>query len=317
MTEGSSHKRADRTPRVTVVVVTYMRADLMGRCLESLAAQTFKDFDVLVCDDGSTDNTAEVVERFGAALDIQYCWKENFGGPARPRNIGLQQARAPYVAFLDSDDWWRPEKLEKSVAALERGADLVYHDLYVVSSPQQRLFWQRYGKRTIGTPPFADLLGRGNAICNSSVVVRTEVLRSVGGFSEDRGLIAWEDYEAWLRVAKAAPNFARLSEPLGYYWMAGGNMTNARRTINNFEHFRKLYFTPDTPWTNGVLPGWCNYALGRAYYMLGDYSVALRHLRDALHGDIALLKRAKTLVTVAACFFRMTLRSFDQSKSRH
>jgi glycosyltransferase involved in cell wall biosynthesis len=313
--EGSLPMRTDQPPRVTVVVVTYMRADLIGRCLDSLAAQTFKDFDVLVCDDGSTDNTAEVVEQFKGKLQVEYCWRENFGGPARPRNIGLQMARAQYVAFLDSDDWWQPEKLEKSVAVLDSGSDLVYHDLYVVSSPKQRVFWQRYGKRTIGSPPFVDLLGRGNAICNSSVVVRTEALRSVGGFSEDRGLIAWEDYEAWLRVAKVAPRFARLPEPLGYYWMAGGNMTNARRTINNFEHFRKMYFTPDSPWTNGALPGWCNYALGRAYYMLGNYSVALDHLRKASEGDIGLVKRAKTWVTRVACHARMVFRPAGMTKS--
>jgi len=71
------------TPRVSVVVVTYMRAAQIGRCLESLVAQTFKDFEVLVCDDGSTDETATVVERYKGVLNLSYHWEQNSGGPAR------------------------------------------------------------------------------------------------------------------------------------------------------------------------------------------------------------------------------------------
>jgi glycosyltransferase involved in cell wall biosynthesis len=137
VTSSGATLRPAVTPRVSVIVPTFNRARDIGRCLESLAQQTFRDFEVLVCDDGSKDNTREIVERFKDRLELQYRWEENFGGPARPRNIGLSLARGEYVAFLDSDDWWMPRKLEQSVRYLDAGADLVYHDLYFAKRSDQ------------------------------------------------------------------------------------------------------------------------------------------------------------------------------------
>lgn len=79
-------------PRVSVIIPTYNRAADLKRCLDSLTYQTYKDFEVLVCDDGSTDNSEQVIKAFSDQLNITYFWRENFGGPARPRNLGLQYA---------------------------------------------------------------------------------------------------------------------------------------------------------------------------------------------------------------------------------
>src|SRR3954464_10946901 len=116
-------RRVDQ-PRVSVVIPTYNRSHALRRCLDSVAKQTFRDFEVIVCDDGSTDDTAEVVREYESVLDLTYSYGENFGGPARPRNRGIGLARAPYIAFLDSDDWWAPRKLELSVRYLDEGADV-------------------------------------------------------------------------------------------------------------------------------------------------------------------------------------------------
>src|SRR5208283_1559640 len=89
-----------------------------------------------------------------------------------------------------------------SVARLDAGADVVYHDLYAVHSTRQRILWAKKRTLPLKPPIYADLLRKGNVVPNSSVVVRFEIIRGVGGFSEDRGLIAWEDYDAWLRIAR-------------------------------------------------------------------------------------------------------------------
>lgn len=284
-------------PRVSVIVPTYNRAADLARCLESLRAQTFKDFEVLVCDDGSTDDSAAVCERFRELIDVSYHWAENFGGPARPRNLGVQLARGTYVAFLDSDDWWAPRKLDESVRRLEAGADFVYHDLYAVRRARQRVFWRRRRTRQLRAPAFADLLLNGNAICNSSVVMRRDLLIEAGGFSEDRELIAWEDYDAWLRVACRTERFARIDAVLGYYWSGGGNISSPQRLIANLEKFGELYRPVVQQLGSTTLPGWYHYLLGLAYYQLGSHRLVGSHLRAALAAGLSRTQWAKAKVT--------------------
>ena len=106
-------------PLVSIIIPTYNRAEYLKRALKSVFSQTFKDFEVLVMDDGSTDNTLEIVESFKEER-IKYEWAENFGGPAAPRNRGLRFARGEYIAFLDSDDEWITDKIEKQFILLKK-----------------------------------------------------------------------------------------------------------------------------------------------------------------------------------------------------
>ncbi len=297
MLPGASNVSPRELPRVSVIVPTYNRAREIGRCLESLVSQTFADFEVIVCDDGSTDGTADVVANYRERLALRFQWSENFGGPARPRNIGLELAQGEYVAFLDSDDWWTPDKLEQSVRRLDAGADIVYHDLYRVRSATPRLRWRRVRTRQLHAPVFDDLLHHGNTVPNSSVVVRGELMRRAGGFSEDRSLIAWEDYDAWLRLARLTERFERLDAPLGYYWEGGNNISSPRRLIANLERFKELYGTTDL--RGRQLPPWFHYSMGLAYHQLGSHGDALAHMRRALAGGLPVLQGAKALGTAA------------------
>ena len=172
-------KKRVNNPKVSVVIPTYNRAKDLRRCLDSLMAQDFDDFEVIVCDDGSTDNTAEVVDDYISLLDISYSYDENFGGPARPRNRGVNLARAEYIAFLDSDDWWASTKLTKSVASLEAGADIVYHDLWDVRHEEQTQFNELVVSSEPSYPIFDNLLCSGLSIPNSSVVVRVKYLHQI------------------------------------------------------------------------------------------------------------------------------------------
>lgn len=270
--------RSAGVSRVSVIIPTFNRAHDIGRCLESLVRQTFKDFEVLVCDDGSTDGTAAIVESYKPRLAVDYHWAPNFGGPARPRNTGVRLARGEYLAFLDSDDWWTDEKLEQSVEYLQRGADFVYHDLYIAHRRTQKSYWRRSGSRQVGQPVFDDLLMHGNAINNSSVVVRSELLRAIGGFAEDRELIAAEDYDAWLRVAQRSDAFVRIPRTLGYYWMGDGNLSNPRRTLRTSEALEVRYAQEFARVRAAQPLDWLSYAKARAHFDLGDYVQANRSL---------------------------------------
>ena len=289
---------------VSVVIPTYNRAADLRRALRSVIGQTWVNWEALVVDNHSTDNTREMVESFQDRR-IRLVSVHNYGVIAVSRNFGVANSSGPYVAFLDSDDWWTPTKLADCVRRCEAGADLVYHDLYLVWSPRQRIYWRRRRTRALTAPAYDDLILKGNAICNSSVVVRRDVFARIGGFSEDPSLVAWEDYDAWLRIAKVTERFERLARPLGYYWMGGGNMTSAERTLRIFPRVRELYFAPGRERRNQKLPAWYHYGLGLAYYELGSYALSMQHIRHALPGPLPAWSRLKALCTLAASSVRV------------
>jgi glycosyltransferase involved in cell wall biosynthesis len=186
-------------PLVTVVVPTYNRARLIGETIESILAQTFSDLELIVVSDGCTDCTEAVVEAF-CDRRIRMVRQTNSGGPARPRNIGIELARGKYVAFCDDDDLWMPQKLEKQVAVMERYPDVALCFTRGITFGSGGFFSRRALKRGVRSNHFRALLF-GNFIANSSVIVRRNVLTKVGPFNTDRFLHGAEDYEMWLRIA--------------------------------------------------------------------------------------------------------------------
>jgi len=304
MTVMGAHGKRVSCPRVSVVIPTYNRANDVVRCLDSLKLQTIQDFEVLLCDDGSTDGTSEIWMAYREFLDITYDYSENFGGPARPRNRGIELARAPFVAFLDSDDWWMPEKLEISLAYLERGADLVYHDLIVVTKSESIRFGRRSPTRRLKSPVFDDLIVNGNALTNSSVVIRKSILTKVNGFSEERDLIAAEDYDAWLRISRVTEKFQQIPKPLGYYWAGGGHISGPARLLRNIEALEQRYMTAFNTLSASRDIYWVNYARGRAYYSIKSYRMAKANLQLIKWGQAPFVIWFKsTLVLILINFF--------------
>src|SRR4051812_44609569 len=114
-------------PTFSIIIPTYNRAEKLRHSLHSIEKQTFNDFEVLVCDDGSKDHTREVVSFFeNTGMNIRYFFNDNWGGPAFPRNVGIANARAEWVCFLDSDDAWYPTKLERCAAYINN-FDFICH----------------------------------------------------------------------------------------------------------------------------------------------------------------------------------------------
>jgi glycosyltransferase involved in cell wall biosynthesis len=206
-------------PMFSVVIPTYNRAELLKRTLRSLVAQTYKNFEVIVCDDGSTDHTNEVVESFRKDLNIKYIWEENWGGPARPRNNGIRAASSEWIAFLDSDDWWIPNKLKLCVEHITDDVDLIYHNLRIKRNKPALFQPKTIKSRQVKAPVLVDLLVNGNTINNSSVVVRRSILVNICGINENPNMIAAEDYSTWLKIASITDKFYLIPKYLGYYML--------------------------------------------------------------------------------------------------
>jgi len=295
-------------PIFSIIIPTFNRSKVLNRAIRSVQNQTFSDFEILVMDDGSTDNSRETVESFADAR-IKYAWAENFGGPAAPRNRGLALAEGEYIAFLDSDDWWHSQKLEVSLKYLEQGADLVYHDLFVATKLNQRFFWKKVLAGDLKSPIFDDLLVNGNALPNSSVVVRKQILQTIKGFDEDENLIAAEDYDAWLRISKVSEKFKKIPQTLGYYWSGGGNITNPNRILKNLdalsERYADSFVERDVFNSNQRL-----YFKGRSYYLLKNYKKSKEFL------SLVSLRRAPLNVIYWTCKMLLLINFFYLQKYR-
>jgi glycosyltransferase involved in cell wall biosynthesis len=266
-----SHENAK--PLVSVIIPTYNRAYCLDRTIQSVLDQTYVNWELIVVDNCSSDSTESLVFSYGEPR-IRLVKINNGGIIAASRNRGLRLASGDYVAFLDSDDWWLPQKLQISVEKLNAGVDFVYHDLYLITSlPAKSLIWSRVKTRQVKSPVFQDLLSNGAAIANSSVVVRRNLLNEVGGFSEDPELVAAEDYEAWIRVGRRTEAFFRIDKTLGFYWAGGGNISEPKRTLRYLMKLHLLYYKGLKEGANNEsTSGWILYNLAKTNWAIGRYN---------------------------------------------
>lgn len=215
------------SPVVTVVIPTYNHAHFLRDALQSLCAQTFTDWEAVVVNNYSEDDTVAVVESF-ADPRIRIENFRNNGIIAASRNRGIVLALGRYVAFLDSDDTWYPEKLARCMECFESDVGLVCHGLHWIGDREKDVFC---GPEQHAT--FDALLDRGNCITPSATVVLKSLVESVGGFSEDSAIVTAEDYHFSIKLAKTGVRMRFLREVLGEYRIHSGNQSSSvRRHLN-------------------------------------------------------------------------------------
>lgn len=187
------------TPRVTVVIPAYNAERYIGEALASVHAQTLRDLEVLLVDDGSTDATIREAERFVGKLDLSIVRQAN-AGPSAARNNGIRRARGRFCALLDADDVMLPELLATQVALLEADRDLALVITDVMTFDERGIINpKRWNFSEIHHGTFLDRLLLDNFVTTSAVMAPKQRLLEAGLFSEDRRVA--EDYELWLRMA--------------------------------------------------------------------------------------------------------------------
>ena len=221
-------------PLVSIIMPSFNAERYVAESIRSVVRQTFTNWELVVVDDGSTDRTAEVVRRLADAdARIRYVRREN-GGQAAARNTGIHLVSAPVVAFIDADDLWLPEKLARQLAVMEEtAADVVYCDGYVFyddGTPERTDGFAVVPGSTDGATMFP-LLFEYNRIATLSVVARRDALERVGLFDEDRRLQNCEDYDLWLRLARAGSTFYGMTDKLMRYRRHSASSTHAESTM--------------------------------------------------------------------------------------
>ncbi len=198
---------------VSVVIPLYNAQDVIRETVQTVLAQTWKDYDIVVVDDGSTDGSGAVVKEFG--YRVRYIRQAN-AGVAAARNRGVAESKGECVAFLDHDDLWDPSKLDKQVRVLETypKVGMVITDVAHIdraSHPMGIL-----GKGYNPSETFARLFVGGYVPTPSAAMIRRSVLESVGGFDERFNSAGMDDHELWTRIA-AHCEIANIPEPLTYH----------------------------------------------------------------------------------------------------
>jgi glycosyltransferase involved in cell wall biosynthesis len=259
--------------KVSVIIPTYNRGIELKRCLYSLVSQTYKNFEVIVCDDGSVDNTEEVTMGFRDKLNIKYDKDQNFGGPAKPRNRGIRLSSndAQIIAFLDSDDWWYPNKLEETLKYMHQ-YDVVYHDLDIYKLPEKKIGIAK--GRNLKIPIVEDLIVYGNGLPNSSVLIKKKIIDKVGFLSEDKKLIAVEDAEFWIRVSQFTEKFFYLKGSFGVYWV-GKNISVSVGQIEKMNLLMEKYIHLLSPQKAKKAAAIQTFNNARTYHQLNLYSEAI------------------------------------------
>ena len=269
--------------RVSVVIPTYNSGPLVVEAVASVLAQTRPADEVLVVDDGSTDDTAERMAALGPSVRCVY--KEN-GGVSTARNRGVAEATGEWIAFLDADDVWHPRKLEIQLSALARRTDLALLGTRLYPWPGTHPDPGARAAEDVDEIRFERLVVR-NALVTSTIVARAEALRAAGPF--DTQLSGPEDYDLWLRMVQRVP-VANLRVALtGYRSNRPGSLSkNAdrmeagmRAILEKLERSGALRGRPllrRKAWSS------FRFTCGSTRYWLGEPGPAVRHLLRSLIG---------------------------------
>jgi glycosyltransferase involved in cell wall biosynthesis len=235
------------SPFFTVIIPTYNRASKLIIGLKSVLDQTFKDFEVVIIDDGSTDNTGNLIKTECEDTRISYFWQEGSKSPANPRNKGILKARGSWIALLDSDDVWYPDKLAivydkiqtQSIIDVichnERLCDNINNTFRHIShfNKAEYIFRNKYSNNI-----YKNMLIGWNCLSPSATSIKKSFLIENNIlFNESPEFTIVEDYDFWLSLAKNGAVFEFIDKTLGNYVVDGENIYgNWHRYINNLEN---------------------------------------------------------------------------------
>ncbi len=284
------HTTVEKTDLISVVIPNYNHAHFLGDAIASALRQSYTNSEVIIVDDGSTDHSLAVAQRFNDPR-LRYLRQPNRGLSAA-RNTGILAAQGEYIALLDADDFWAPTYLARVHAALqaERNWGAVHTGMRFVNSKGEPL--SQPGIATVPADQMYERLIDGEFFAPSAVLVRRASFRTVGLF--DEALRASEDWDMWLRVARQY-HFGGIAEALLNYRVHGNNMSGDPETMLRYQlltiekHFGKATGEP-AHWGRNLQRayGATAYFAAQGYYSRGDVAKGQAYLQQAFVANPAL-----------------------------
>ncbi len=230
---------------VSVIIPAYNAQNFIKATIQSVINQTYPNWEMLIVDDGSTDETRQVVQKYLADHRIQYLYQKN-QERAAARNRGIRHASGKYIAFLDADDLWLPDKLKVQVEYLHNHpkTGLCFTHYMLINSQGESLGQQAVNFAT-GSNQFYSLL-KGNFIANSTVMTPRTILDKVGLFDESLPAFGSEDWDMWLRIARLYP-IHLIDHPLTLYRLHESNTSLERMRLSAEAVLQKIFTDPTLP----------------------------------------------------------------------
>ncbi len=269
---------------VSIITPTYNRADFIGEAIKSVLSQTITDFELLIVDDGSQDDSREIIQKFvDQDSRVKYFYQEN-QGQSVARNLALGKAGGEFICFLDSDNYWPENRLEKSLAAFEKfpDADIVYGDCITINEAGDIIShdnMKRYSGRV------AALLLKDNFISMNTTMTRRKCFNEMGGMSGKRRVA--DDYDLWLKFS-AKYVFQYIPEYLAYYRVMENQISSNKRL--RFETNEKIVLDFVSAYPDALTPKERKEGLAAFYCRKARYYAAHISKKEALP---ALLKAAR------------------------
>jgi glycosyltransferase involved in cell wall biosynthesis len=287
----------------SVIVATYNRADYLRECLNSLVSQTYKNFETIIVDDGSTDNTKDVVNEFVNLIKIKYLAIPNSGFPGKPRNIAAKFANAEWLCFLDSDDKWKKDKLKTCLSYL-KGYDVVYHKLKYFGDGKP-FYRNTIPSRQLKYPAFTDLMTKGNSIPLSGSMIRKNIFFQVDGFFEENASIGGlDDYDLWLKTSLVTDKFKFINKTLGLYRIHATNMTeNSFTQINKINTVYEKYLPQLTTEYHKQAKIIKDYYIAIVYERMKNYKEAILLYKESFEAN-SLKQKIKSMLRVILIRFK-------------
>ena len=269
-------------PKVSVIIPTYNRDNYLYSAIKSVLNQTFEDFEIIIVDDASTDNTRQVVDKFDDKRIRYIRHKENKGGSAA-RNTGIKRSKGKFIAFLDDDDMWMPSKLEKQLDLINKNLEIgaVYTRTCIINK-SDKIIW--FKSPSLRGNIFLDILKKNYVGSCSKVLVRKECFNRIGLFDEN--LPAGQDWDMWIRLAKHH-QFDYVNEPLVLY-----RVHEKRISTNPFPKmqatklmFKKFSKELNTSVNHKKILGYWHYRFGTIYCECGDIGKGRKEFMKAISKD--------------------------------
>ena len=281
----------------SIIIPTFNREKKIKFAINSVINQKYQNWELIIVDNNSTDNTKNLVESY-KNKNIFFYEINNEGVIAKSRNYGIEKSRGEYLCFLDSDDWWDKDKLQHVNLAAQEGYSFIYHDHHVYS-PKSLINKRKIISKNLDKPIFNNLKKYGQSFATSSVTVKKDIFKQTGYFDIGRKYIAWEDFDAWIRLSKKTNNFYKINRSLSTINIDNTNLLDDKLKIKNTYLFLNKYIK-----SHEKVPIWCLYNILVAEYNLLNFKEVKKILKEIAFVELNLKKKINFIRIFLLTFFK-------------